>query len=202
MKWKLKEIIQETAHPFLNYFTLIYDAEKDDGSVFEVKYYLVSRHKKEELVAKTGRINRPDGVVMPLYHIDENGEVSFLLTHQFRPAVNNYMTSFVAGLVDKDEDLFEAAKREAKEESGAIITELELLSGPAPTSVGLSDEPNSVVLGRIVGFEKTNLEDCEDITTDLYSLTTIKNMLNDSRYIFPVNIRILLLYLIQRFTKS
>ena len=200
MNWKLIDIKQETNHPFLNFFTLTYEVEEDDGKHTQYDYYMVSRRSRDQLLVKTSAFQKPDGVVMPLYYINENTkEVSFLLTKQYRPAVGAYMTSFTAGLLDKEDEIFSACKREAREESGAIITDLEILSPSAPTSVGLSDEINAVVLGRIIRFEKSDLEEFEDIRTDLFSIDEIKKMLNDKNYMFPVNIRILLLYLMNRF---
>ncbi len=66
MKWTLKEVIQETNHPFLNYFTLVYDVEKPDGH-HTYSYYMASRRSKDELICQTKDISRPDGVVIPLY---------------------------------------------------------------------------------------------------------------------------------------
>ena len=93
----------------------------------------------------------------------------------------------------------EAAKREALEEAGAIITDLEVLAPNGTTSSGLSDETNAVVLGRIVSFKEKNLEAFEDIDSRLYSLDEVKEMLKDDQYLFALNVRLILLYLLERF---
>lgn len=200
MKWKLNKVTQETNHPFLNFFTLTYEVTSDDGKTKTYDYYMTSRRSKDELLVNSYNFVKPDGIVIPLYYKDKDGKIFILLTKQFRPSVGRYLTSFVAGLVDSsDKNIEEVIKREAKEEAGAIVADIEILSSPAPTSVGISDEINMVALARIDHFESNKLEEFEDISVKLYDLDTIKKMLNDSNYLFPVNIRILLLYLFKRF---
>lgn len=193
MKWNLKDIIQETNHPYLNFFTLVYEV---DGK--EYTYFMASRHNKDTLYA-LHHTKRPDGVIIPCYYIDENKQVSLLITSQFRPALNRIVTSIPAGLVDPDDDLFGCAKREALEEGGVIIDNLELICPASPTSSGLSDEVNSVVLGQIVEFKENRLEEFEDISVKLIPLKEIKKMLEDEQYFFALNVRLLLKYLLLRF---
>lgn len=202
MKWTLKDIIQETEHPFLNFFSLVYDILKDDGSHMDYTYYMVSRRDKDHLLSLTKNYEKVDGVVMPLYYVDpESKEISLLITSQFRPAINRYVNSFPAGLIDDHEEIKDAIIREAKEEAGVEITDIEILTSPGTTSVGISDEINSVALARIVSFGKNHLEDSEDISTRLIKLSDIKKSIdsNDGQFFFPVNIKILLLYLLERF---
>lgn len=203
MDWKLIDVKQETNHKFLNFFTLVYDVTtKTDHHTYE--YYMVSRRNKEELLVKTQLKGFLDGVIFPLYHIDsQTKEVSILLTKQFRPAVGAYMTAMIAGLKDpNDKDLFDTCKREAKEECGAIVTDLEIIVPPSPAAVCLSDELNAIVIGRIESFVDKNLEEYEDIHTSLYPLTQVQEMMKDPHYIFPVMTRLILLYLINRFSNT
>lgn len=193
MKWELKEIRQETNHKFLNFFTLEYLVDNKPYS-----YFMASRKSKDSLYAIC-KSNRPDGVLIPCYYIDKNNEVSILLTSQFRPAVNRIITSIPAGLIDGDEDIFECAKREALEEVGVVIEDLELLCPPSFSSTGLSDEANAVVLARIVEFKNNSLEEFEDISSRLVSLKEIKNMYDDDRYSIPTNVRLIIKYLLERF---
>ena len=201
MKWKLIDIKQETEHKFLNFYTLTYEVTKEDGS-YHYQYFRASRHDIDHLLPKTGNFKRPDGVLIPLYYIDpKTQEVSVVLTTQFRPAIGVYLTSMPAGLMDpEDEDVFVTAKREAEEESGCLIDDLELLVSPSTTSSGLSDEINSIVIARIVGKSKNNLEEFEDITASLVPLRKVKEMMKDEEhYHFPFSIQLILLYLFERF---
>lgn len=200
MEWKLVSIDQETNHRFLNYFTLHYEV-KDNGVTKPYSYFLASRKTKEELRAKVKEYSRPDGVLLALYKIDEDTkEVSVLLTRQFRPAIGAFLTSFPAGLLDpEDKDDVEAAKREATEEVGYLIDDIERLAPASPTSSGLSDEMCSFLMARVVGNSKQHLEDFEDITHRFVSLTELKKLLDDPKEFFPLNIRLVCLLLLQRF---
>ena len=200
MEWKVKKVIQETSHSFLNFVTVTYDVTKIDGTHYDYEYFMATRHDKDHILPLTKDYSRPDGVTIPLYYVDEEGKISILLTSQFRPAVGRGVTSIPAGLLDEDDtDILEAAKREALEEAGAIITDLEVLAPNGTTSSGLSDETNAVVLGRIVSFKEKNLEAFEDIDSRLYGLDEVKEMLKDDKYFFALNVRLMLLYLLERF---
>ena len=202
MRWSYLYADQDTYHRFLNLYTLHYEVTKDDGSKAPYEYYVASRNSLETLKAKKPDFSRPDGVIMALYHVDpETKEVSILINTQFRPALGAYMTSFPAGLLDPDdEDDTVAAIREAKEESGVEITDLERLVPPSPTSSGLSDEIDSLILARIVSLGKSRLEDFEDIKSRLVPLEDIPAMLSDTdRYVIPLPARLTLLYLLERF---
>lgn len=201
MKWNLKKVIKETNHNFLNFYTLVYDITKDDNTHYEYEYYIASRHDQEHLLPISKNYEKTDGVVMALYYIDEkSGELSLLFTRQFRPSVSTYLTSFPAGLVDKDDkDITTSIKREAKEEAGVNITDIEILASNGTTSSGLSDEMNVVALARITSFGDKSLEEFEDINTFLVKLKDLKEMLNDKKYLFPINIKIITLYLLERF---
>lgn len=200
MKWKLKNVKQETEHPFLNYYTLSYDIE-ENGETRDYTYYMASRKGKDSLRPVTHSYSLPDGVYIALYYEDPSThEISIMLTRQYRPAMGTYITSMPAGLIDEGEtDIFEVAKREALEEGGVYTDNFELLSPSAPTSSGLSDEMNATVLGRIVGFDKQRLEDSEDITATLVPLKDIEQWLNDPEKLFAVNARLIILYLMARF---
>ncbi|MDY3726314.1 MAG: NUDIX hydrolase, partial [Candidatus Enterosoma sp.] len=108
------------------------------------------------------------------------------------------LTSFCAGLVDQDDpDLFFTAVREAKEECGYQVTDLELLSKPGPTSSGLSDETTAIVLARAIKKEETHLEEIEDIETFFVPLSKADEILDDPERTVPVNVRMIVKYLQQ-----
>lgn len=201
MKWNLKSVTKETNHPFLNFYTLHYEVETDSESK-SYDYFMASRHEKEDLLPLSTSPKQPDGVTIPCYYLDEKGNISFLLTKQFRPAIGSFVYSVPAGLLDsKDENVFSVAKREALEEAGAVLTDLEVLAPTGTLSSGLSDETNAIVLGRIASFDKRKLEEFEDIETLLVSREELERMLKDSSYFFSCTARLLFLYLLLRFPK-
>ncbi len=200
MNWKLINIEQETCHPFLNFFTLHYEVE-NDGVVSSYSYFLASRHSKEEIRALTHEYGRPDGVIMLLYRKDfPKGETSILVTKQFRPAIGQYLLSFPAGLMDpNDNDPLETARREAKEEAGALLGNCEVIAPSSPTSSGLSDECCSFVFGEVVGCAERKLEEFEDISVSWMPCSDLKRALNDPKILIPLNIRLASLYFLSRF---
>ncbi len=202
MDWKLVDVTKDTNHRFLNEYTLHYEVSMG-AKTRPYDYFVASRNEPTTLRSITRDYSRPDGVVMCLYEIDSaTQEVSVLFTKQFRPALGAYMTSFPAGLLDpEDPDMLVAAKREAKEEAGVEIDDMEILAPACPTSSGLSDELDGFILARIVGKEEKKLEDFEDISTRLVPLKDVPAMMKDPTCHIPLPVRLCLHYLLERFDR-
>jgi len=197
MNWKLKSVKKETDHPFLNFYTVTYEVDKD-GNKYDYSYFMSSRHDEKHLLCETEDTSHPDGVLMLLYYIaPENNEISLLITKQFRPALNKYVSSFPAGLIDSNEDIEQTAHREAMEEAGVTIKNLELICPPSPTSSGLTDELNAIVMAQITGFKNKNLEEFEDINTELVPLKNIEDYMKS--HFFAMQIRLVIKYILLRF---
>lgn len=197
MNWKLKKIKKETDHPYLNFYTVTYEVDKD-GAKYDYSYFMSSRHDESSLICRTNDTSKPDGVLMPLYYIDpKTKQISLLITKQFRPALNKYVSSFPAGLIDPNEDIKTTAKREAMEEAGVVIDDLEMICPPSPTSSGLTDELNAIVMGRITEFKNNNLEKFEDINTELVPLKNIEKYMEN--HFFAMQIRLVIKYITLRF---
>ena len=99
MKWTLDSVSKETNHPFLNFYTLHYTVDQADGQK-NYQYYVASRKEADTMRPRTKDFKKPDAVIIGLYKI-EDGEVSILMTKQFRPALGTYVFSIVAGLIDE-----------------------------------------------------------------------------------------------------
>ena len=200
MKWKLTSVAQETDHPFLNFFVLHYDVEKEDG-FHSYDYYVSSRHSKENLLSLTQNFVRPDGVLILLYSFNkQENEYYLLLEKQFRPAVGSYLFSIPAGLVDESDSSIEsAAIRESKEETGAVVNHVQLLIPPSPSSTGLSDETVALVKGEILSFDQCKREPFEDIGFSFLPLNKVKERLSKpDEFHFSFNGRISLMLLISQ----
>ncbi len=201
MKWKFKTSKKDTNHPFLNLYVVEYEVTKDDGSIRpDFPYFVASRNQKdEELRINKQDFKRADAVLVGAYTI-KDGQLFLLLERQFRPALNHDVISFPAGLCDKDDkDITTAALRELKEETGYIATDFEMIVPPSPTSEGLSDECNAVVICQLLSQGKDNKEEFEDISAKLYSVEEVKALLADENVIFSNSARLLVLYLLERF---
>ncbi len=202
MKWKVSSVEKETEHRFLNFYTIHYKVYKD-GEEKDYTYFVASRNEEEkDLRIYRGEYDRPDAVLIGCYKIID-GELYLLLEKQFRPALNCEVISFPAGLMDKeDKDIKETAKREVKEETGYDVSEIELLLPPSPTSEGLSDECNAVVIAKLETKGKEDKEEFEDIDPLLCSSSKVKEMLQDKNCLFSNSARLLILYLLERFRKA
>ncbi len=198
MKWTYLGSSKETEHRFLNFYVMHYEVDQKPYD-----YFLASRNESEEkLRASTGNILRPDAVLIGAYLLKEEG-ISFLLEKQFRPALNRYVYSFPAGLMDEeDENEISAAKREAKEETGYEIENVVRLLPPSPTSEGMSDECNSVVCCRLKEKGNCAKEEFEDIEAKLYSEEEVYALLEDQSVLFSNSARLLLLLLLERYGKT
>ncbi len=200
MKWKVTSIDKETEHRFLNFYTVHYKVENEDGKEKDYSYFLASRNESvNNLRINRKQYDRPDAVLIGCYKII-NHEFYLLLESQFRPALNREVISFPAGLMDpEDNDIKETAIREVKEETGYDVFHVELLLPASPTSEGLSDECNAVVLAELKDKGTDNKEEFEDIDAALCSREKIKEMLLDDSYLFSNSARLLILYLLERF---
>lgn len=141
-------------------FLKMYELDLVNNNNGNKKYFVASRRKEEELTCKTGNHDKADAVM--IVPITENGE--FIILKQFRPAINDYIYEFPAGLVDEGEDIEVAARRELFEETNLTVVESELILKPSYTSVGMSDESVAVVRAIVTGNPNSdNAEEDEEI---------------------------------------
>ncbi|MGL5634501.1 MAG: NUDIX hydrolase [Sarcina sp.] len=141
------------------------------------KYFLASRRKEEELACKTRNHLKADAVmIVPITDNDE-----FIILKQFRPAINDYIYEFPAGLVDAGETFEEAAKRELYEETGLELVDSEILIKSAYTSVGMSDETVAVIKATVKGeITTSNVEDDEEIEVIKIKKENIQNFVKNN----------------------
>lgn len=166
----IKGIEKLSDNKFLNLFNLRYE-DKD--------YYIASRRKdvKDMAVNNVGKEIKTDAVmIVPIYN---NGDL--VLIKQFRPAINDYIYEFPAGLVDDNESIMEASRRELKEEVGLDIEDSILLIPPSYTSVGMSDETIAIILANVSGELSTEgNEGTEDIEPIVLKVNDIQSFINDN----------------------
>lgn len=148
--------------------------------VYNGKIINVYNDKVEISTGKTSYrevVEHSGGVVILAVHKKDNIE-KILMVKQFRYPLKQALLELPAGKLEKDEDPFEAAKRELTEETGYIAQNWEDL-GYIYTSPGYSNE-------KLYLYKATNLEyvgDCPDEGEILieyeFSIEEIKKMIQN-----------------------
>ncbi len=108
--------------------------------------------------------------------VTEDGKV--IMVRQFRYPFHRVLLEIPAGKLDSGEDPVAAARRELKEETGAVPEDL-IYMGPFYPTCAYSDEVIHMYLARGLHFEQLQLDDDEFLTTEAIPLEAlIKDVMN------------------------
>lgn len=107
-------------------------------------------------IVKRECVDHPGGVAV----IGITDDEKILLVRQFRYPYKETIYEIPAGKLEKGEDPFEAAKREFKEETGAVATDYFSLGEIYPTP-GYTNEIIRLYAAKNIHFENQNLDDDE-----------------------------------------
>jgi len=134
--------------------------------------------KDKVLIEKNGNISYREAV----YH---NGGVcialkdsdnKFFVVRQYRYVPNDTLIELPAGKIEKDEDPFEAIKREAVEETGRSAKNVKALGYIIPTC-GYSNEKIYLYYGEVDEYKGQNLDFDEALDVEKYSLEELEEMI-------------------------
>lgn len=182
---KLNKISKLTENKFLNLYSLQYTNEKTNK---DFNYFVASRRKEEDLACSTKDHKRADAVLMAT--INAGG---IYLIKQFRPAINDYVLEFPAGLVDEGEHFKTAIIREVKEEIGLECETILPLTPPCYTSVGMSDETVASYIVHVKGTPSTKgNEENEDIEILYFKQNEIPEILSGEHGIVSIKTMLIL----------
>lgn len=171
---KVLEIKKQTNNKFLNMYDARFLNEKTGK---EFNYFIASRKDEEDLVCKTKNHNSCDAVMM----ITRFANGDFVMIKQFRPAINDYVYEFPAGLIDEGETIEEACIREIYEETGLSVNSQRTLVKPSYTSAGMSDESLAIQEVEVCGdFSTENAEANEDIEVIILKQNDIEKFLKEN----------------------
>ncbi len=172
----INEIIQQTHNRFLNMYAL--ETTKKTGNTG--RYFVASRAEKPEDLKCVTHVNKPDGVI--IYAITEDRQ-KVLVVRQYRYPIDGFIYEFPAGLVDEGESYREAAVREVHEETGLVLTPIDvdpMFETPRFTTVGMTDESCACVYGYISGkTSKKYLEENEEIEAILIDREEARRVLRE-----------------------
>ena len=158
----------------------LYDTEYTNR-VGEKRNWTIASRKPIENLKDTffnGIEDKVDAVAIVAKHIEEN---KLVLIKQFRVPINNYVIEFPAGLIDGEEEIEKAIKRELKEETGLDLVEIheERSNRKVYLSPGMTDESIAMMYCSCKGdVSLENLENDEDIEVLLLDKEEVKELLN------------------------
>ncbi|MDM8553553.1 NUDIX hydrolase [Desulfococcaceae bacterium HSG7] len=175
---EIKKIDKITDNIHLNLFQIAYS----DRNGNEKKWQIASRLARPKCV--TGKFNIPDAVVIVPFHQKKK---KLVVIKEFRVPLGGYQYGFPAGLIDENETLEEASRRELKEETGLNLRHVGHISPPLYSSSGMTDESVAMVFAECDGEPSNQLnESSEDISVIFVSPTQARQMLNQSELKFDV----------------
>lgn len=125
-----------------------------------------------------GRKEKVDAVLIAAIHKETD---KLVLVRQFRVPINDYIYEVPAGLIDGDEEIEAAVKRELKEETGLDLVEIFKEAGRNQVymSPGMTDESVAFVFCSCKGsINKDNLEEDEDLECMMVSRDEAKKLLD------------------------
>ena len=160
----------------------LYDAEYINRVGENRNWTIASRKPIEQINNRffKGEEDKIDAVVIIPKHIEKN---KLVLIKQFRVPINDYVIEFPAGLIDGEEDIKEAAKRELKEETGLELLDIDMekTKNKVYLSPGMTDESVAMIFCSCNGeVSLDNLEDDEDIEVLLLDKDELKELLKSN----------------------
>lgn len=162
-----------TNNRFLNLFKL--KAETKDGKCLD--YLVASRARKVENLKAINHSSKADAVA--IFATTEDNRV--VLIRQYRYAIGDYIYELPAGLINDNEEVYKAAIREMKEETGLGLYCIEAFP-PLYSSAGMTDESCIIVDGIVSGeISNKDNEDTEDIEIILVDKEEIVRILRNEK---------------------
>ena len=151
---KLEKILKKQKGNFINRFDLIYKTRTGKDKIYEI----VSR--KEDVTPESLKNSIPEAVMIIAFNDDKS---KVCVNKEFRLSCNKEIYNMPAGLIDGDENIINAAKRELKEETGLVINEILTVLEGAYSAIGVSNERTSMVICKAYGKFGGNFDEFEEI---------------------------------------
>ena len=192
---KVKNIKTLAATKYLSLYSADYINKKGD-----LRNWTIASRKKLETVENKFFNNGEDNIDAVIIFAEHVDEKKLVLIRQFRVPINNYVIELPAGLIDGNEKIEEAARRELKEETGLDLIDIdrEATKEKVYISAGMTDESVALVKCTCNGtVSKENLEDDEDIEVIMLSKDEAKELIKSNE-----NIDVKALLAIQNFILS
>jgi ADP-ribose pyrophosphatase len=124
---------------------------------------------------RCSRKNNTKAVMIVPYHISKE---KYLMIQEFRIPIRGYEIGFPAGLIEENENIEDAIKRELKEETGMDLVSIKEISPFTYSSSGMTDEAVAIAFVDVDGEVSDKfLEPSEDIIPMLVSKNEIEKLM-------------------------
>ena len=144
-----------------------------ENKVFNVESHDVQINNKNKSI---GVVKHKDVVaILPILN-----DGRFVMVNQYRYAIDKTILEIPAGIVEKNESLEEAAKRELQEEVGFYPNELNFFCD-FYTSCGFSNERVFVYIAKDLQKSKLKADEDEIIEVIYYDRQSIQNLINKNK---------------------
>lgn len=179
----VKDITKLTDQKYVN----LYDVHGFNSKGFESHYNVASRAVHIEDLKITTRRNDPDGVIIYALYGEKKDKV--VIIRQYRYPIDDFVYELPAGLIEKGEDMKEAAIRELHEETGLIFHPIDcdkMYTEPRFSTVGLTDESVGIIYGYAEGELSSRFtEASEEIQVMVADRAEVKRILQKELVAMP-----------------
>lgn len=167
-------------------------------NLFSVQYKDRKKNHKQWIFSSRSQLPNPldkdpsvpDAVVIVPYHVIEK---KLVIIKEFRVCLNGYQYGFPAGLLDKNETIEQAGRRELWEETGLNMTKILKISPPVYSSSGMTDESVSLLFTQCEGTPTNSFaEPSEEIEVMMVSQQQAADLLLETDMKFDVKSWIIL----------
>ncbi len=146
-----------------------------DGKFLDI---YIDTYKKDDKIIKWERCSRKNNtkvVMIVPYHVSKQ---KYLMIQEFRIPIRDYEIGFPAGLIEENENIEDAIKRELKEETGLDLVSIKEISPFTYSSSGMTDEAIAIAFVDVDGeISDKFLEPSEDIIPMLVSKEEIEKLM-------------------------
>lgn len=147
-----------------------------DGKFLDIFIDTYFNGKKVLNWERCSRKNNTKAVMIVPYHVSKE---KYVMIQEYRVPIKNYEIGFPAGLIDGNESIENAIKREMKEETGLDVIEIKKISPFTYSSSGMTDEAIAIAYVNVDGeISDKFLEPSEDIIPMIVSKVEIKRLLS------------------------
>lgn len=141
------------------------------------------------LTARRDTVKLPTGVVNDEYYVLEypdwinviavTKDGQYVMVRQYRHGLGQTCFEIVAGVIEKDEDSMDAAKRELKEETGYAGGEWRELTVLSPNSSTVTNVTHCYIAMGVEKVSGQHLDETEDIDVYLFNKDEVRRMLEN-----------------------